>query len=246
MTDDRTLVRVLDVDPELGYQLDDENRAAARRYAVAELRTLDPGPWPEADRPPADNGSLGLLVLDGLLAHELQLGNGQCSELLGEGDVLRPWDDDRGQSIPGWTTTWRVLEPTRLAVLDHRFAVVAGRWPALVDVILRRSVLRARSLAFHRAVTHLTRVDERLLLTLWFLAERWGRVGPEGVVLPLRLTHQMLAGLVGAQRPSVTTALGELTAAGLVQRRDDGSWLLHGEPPEEPGRRRPAEAAKAA
>ena len=139
-----------------------------------------------------------------------------------------------------------MLEPTRLAVLDHRFAAVASRWPALVDVILRRSTLRARSLAFHRAVTHLTRVDERLLLTLWFLAERWGRVGPEGVVLPLRLTHQMLAGLVGAQRPSVTTALGELTTAGLVERRDDGSWLLHGEPPEEPGRRRPAEAAKAA
>src|SRR5439155_15746567 len=80
MPDDRTLVRVLDVDPELGYQLDDENRAAARRYAVAELRTLDPGPWPEAHRPPTNNGNLGLLVLDGLLAHELQLGNGQCSE----------------------------------------------------------------------------------------------------------------------------------------------------------------------
>ena len=124
MTDDRTLVRVLDVDPELGYQLDDENRAAARRYAVAELRVLEPGPWLDAQRPPGTDGNLGLLVLDGLLAHELQLGTGQSAELLGEGDLLRPWDDDRGQSIPGWTTSWRVLEPTRLAVLDHRFAAV--------------------------------------------------------------------------------------------------------------------------
>jgi CRP/FNR family transcriptional regulator, cyclic AMP receptor protein len=239
LPNDRTLVRVLDVDPELGYQLDEENLAAARRYAVAELRTLDPGPWPDALEW-SDNGSrLGLLVLDGLLAHEVRLGNGACTELLGEGDVLRPWDEDRGHSISGWTTAWRVLEPTRLAILDQRFAAVGGRWPPLVDVILRRSSLRSRSLAFHRAVTHLTRVDERLLVTLWFLAERWGRVGPDGVVLPLRLTHQLLASLVGAQRPSVTTALGELTSAGLVERRDDGSWLLHGAPPQQLGRRRP-------
>jgi len=61
-----------------------------------------------------------------------------------------------------------------------------------------------------------------------------------------RADSLLLAALVGAKRPSVTTALGELTAQGLVERRDDGSWLLHGEPPEEPGRRRPAEAAKAA
>ena len=52
-----------------------------------------------------------------------------------------------------------------------------------------------------------------------------------GVVLPLRLTHGWLANLVGAQRPSVTTALGNLAGAGLVERLDDGSWLLRGEPP---------------
>jgi hypothetical protein len=58
-------------------------------------------------------------------------------------------------------------------------------------------------------------------------------VGPEGVTVPLRVTHQILAGVVGAQRPSVTTALGNLRRAGLVERRPDGSWLLHGGPPEE-------------
>jgi CRP-like cAMP-binding protein len=142
--------------------------------------------------------------------------------------------------------SWRVLEPTRLAVLDRRFATVASRWPALLDVILRRSVMRERAAGFLRAVTHLTRVDDRLLVVMWFLAERWGRVRPEGVVLPLKLTHQLLAALVGAKRPSVTTALGELTNAGLLERRDDGSWLLHGEPPEQPGRHRENSARVAA
>ena len=55
----------------------------------------------------------------------------------------------------------------------------------------------------------------------------------EGVLLPLRLTHQILAQLIGARRPSVTTAVGELTSAGLASRRPDGSWVLHGGPPNE-------------
>ena len=238
MSEDRTHVRVLDVDPELGYRLDEEERATARRYAVAEVQTLDPGPWEDAFEPPDEGAQVGLLVLDGLLAHELALGSGVCAELLGAGDLLRPWDEYQSQALSGWTASWRVLEPTRLAVLDRRFATVASRWPALLDVILRRSVMRSRSAGFLRAVTHMTRVDDRLLILMWFLAERWGRVRPEGVVVPLKLTHQLLAALVGAKRPSVTTALGELTSSGLIERRDDGSWLLHGEPPEEPGRRR--------
>ena len=245
MAEDRTLVRVLDVDPELGYRLDDDDRAAARRYAVAEVVALDPGPWPEALEPPDDGPQVGLLLLDGLVVHELRLGSGVCAELLGAGDLLRPWDEYSAQSIPGWSASWRVLEPTRLAVLDRRFATVASRWPALLDVIMRRSVMRARAAGFLRAVTHMTRVDDRLLVLMWFLAERWGRVRPEGVVVPLKLTHQLLAALVGAKRPSVTTALGELTSAGLVERRDDGSWLLHGEPPEAPGRRRDTEPVAA-
>jgi CRP/FNR family cyclic AMP-dependent transcriptional regulator len=245
MAEDRTLVRVLDVDPELGYRLDDEDRAAARRFAVAEVVALDPGPWPEASEAPDDGPQVGLLVLDGLVVHELRLGSGVCAELLGAGDLLRPWDEYSAQSIPGWSASWRVLEPARLAVLDRRFATVASRWPALLDVIMRRSVMRARAAGFLRAVTHMTRVDDRLLVLMWFLAERWGRVRPEGVVVPLKLTHQLLAALVGAKRPSVTTALGELTSAGLVERRDDGSWLLHGEPPEAPGRRRDSEPVAA-
>jgi CRP/FNR family transcriptional regulator, cyclic AMP receptor protein len=245
MAEDRTLVRVLDVDPELGYRLDDEDRAAARRYAVAEVVALDPGPWPDALEPPDDGPQVGLLMLDGLVVHELRLGSGVCAELLGAGDLLRPWDEYSAQSIPGFGASWRVLEPARLAVLDRRFATVASRWPALLDVVMRRSVMRARAAGFLRAVTHMTRVDDRLLVLMWFLAERWGRVRPEGVVVPLKLTHQLLAALVGAKRPSVTTALGELTSAGLVERRDDGSWLLHGEPPEAPGRRRDSEPVAA-
>ena len=72
-------------------------------------------------------------------------------------------------------------------------------------------------------------MDERLLVLMWSLAERWGRVGPDGVRLPLALPHRTLATLVGARRPSVTTALSGLARDGLVERTPDG-WLLHGDP----------------
>ena len=71
------------------------------------------------------------------------------------------------------------------------------------------------------------------------LAERWGRVVPGGVLVSLRLSHRTLAGMVGARRPSVTTALGQLMARGEIERRADGEWILRGDPPE---RRRAAAA----
>lgn len=229
MTREREVVRILDVDPALGQALDADARALAQRYAVAEALRLAPGPW-DAGRLGAAPGRLGLLVVDGLLKREVRIAGGECAELLGEGDVLRPWDGDAG----GFTQVgggYEVLEPVRLAVLDRRFAVAAARWPELVDAILGRCVARSRALAFHMALSHLNRIDVRLLAFFWHLADRWGRVGTEGVIVPLALTHRTLAQLVGAQRPSVTTALGALAEENRVTRRNDGSWLLHGEPP---------------
>ena len=88
------------------------------------------------------------------------------------------------------------------------------------------------------AIAHHQRVDDRLILTLWHLADRWGRVSAEGVILPLALPHQRLADLIGAHRPSVTTATGALIRANRLKRRHDGTWLLLGPPPDEMGHHR--------
>jgi CRP/FNR family transcriptional regulator, cyclic AMP receptor protein len=231
--EDRKLVRVLEADPELGDLLGDDERALAQRYLVAETRTLEPGSWDPRAVYDDEPGKLGLLVVEGLLTRSIKLGNTSCAEILGEGDVLRPWQEDRGWSVAPFEARWMVLEPTELAVLDRRFAAASARWPELMASVLARSVHRSRRLAFHMALSHLTRVDVRLLAVFWYMADRWGRVGPEGVVLPVRLTHQTLAQLVGAQRPSVTTALGQLAAQGKLTRRDGSTWVLHGRPPEE-------------
>ena len=130
--------------------------------------------------------------------------------------------------------TWTALQPVRLAVLDRRITAVMGRWPELVSAIVARAVRRSFELATNQATSHLTRVDARLELLFWGLADRWGRVGPDGVVLELPLTHQVLGRLVGAQRPSVTTALSDLARRGVIERRDDGAWMLRGDPPGDP------------
>jgi CRP/FNR family transcriptional regulator, cyclic AMP receptor protein len=228
---ERKLARVLDLDPDLGCNLTEEDHALAHHYVVAEVLELEPGPWQPDDRVRGEPGHLGLLVAEGLLKRGVELANSACAELLGQGDVLRPWQEDLGWPDLNLEADWEILAPTRLAVLDRRFATAACRWPELVDAVMGRAVQRSRALAFSMALSHLTRVDFRLIALFWHLADRWGRVGPDGVIVPLRLTHQTLGQLVGAQRPSVTTALGGLADAGRISRRDDGSWLLHGEAP---------------
>ena len=157
----------------------------------------------------------------------------RCCELLGHGDVMRPWQwDDEGSHVRA-EVGWVVLEPTRLAVLDHGLVQRIAPWPELGVELFNRGTRRAHHLAVALAIAHHQRVDDRLLLTLWHLAERWGRVATDGVVVPLPLGHQRLADLVGAHRPSVTTAMGDLSRSGALSRRENGDWVLHGAPPEE-------------
>jgi CRP/FNR family transcriptional regulator, cyclic AMP receptor protein len=225
-------IRVIDAFPEMADKLDPEQERLARQYALATLQVVPPGLWHPRRNLQREPGHLGLLVLDGLLTRDVVMGETLATELVGRGDVLRPADHD-GQDAPvPFDIVWHVLEPTRIAILDRPFAKVIGHWPEAMEVLIRGAVGRAQSLAITLAVSHLRRVDTRLLIIMWYLADRWGKVTPRGVSVPLRLTHQTLGRLVGAQRPSVTTALKQLAEEGRLTRERDQTWLLHGEPPE--------------
>jgi CRP/FNR family transcriptional regulator, cyclic AMP receptor protein len=180
-----------------------------------------------------DSHHRGFLLVDGLLSRAVEVMGRSCVELLGHADVMRPWSWDSEGSHVRAEVGWTVLEPTRLAVLDHGLVVRMAPWPALGVELFNRGTRRAHHLAVALAISHHQRVDDRLLLTLWHLAERWGRVHTEGIVVPLPLGHQRLADLIGAHRPTVTTALGELVRDGALSRRDSGDWVLHGQPPEQ-------------
>jgi hypothetical protein len=125
---------------------------------------------------------------------------------------------------------WSVLSEARLAVLDRRVAALLTGYPEITSQLVERLSRRSQRLAVNQAISQLNRVDKRLLTLFWHLAERWGRMTPDGVLIPLTLSHRMLSQLIGARRPTVSTALGELSRTGEVQRLDNGTWLLTGTP----------------
>jgi CRP/FNR family cyclic AMP-dependent transcriptional regulator len=226
------VARVLEEDPELAERIAPAELTAAAEAAIARVETLDIGTWAEPDDPASYRDGYGLLVLEGVLARRVYVERLECTELLGQGDLLRPWTFEGAAvaSVPS-SVKWAVVQPVRLAVLDRRFAIATVRWPELTAALMDRVVRRARWLAFQLAVGQLVRVDMRLLVIMWHYADRWGRMTKDGAVLDMPLTHGVLAGIVGARRPSVTTALGRLHHDGLIERRADGSWLLRGQPP---------------
>ncbi|HYM56878.1 MAG TPA: helix-turn-helix domain-containing protein [Solirubrobacteraceae bacterium] len=227
------IISIVEADPDLGEQLDEVQLERARREAVARVHRLSPGVWDAGASLEQDSHHRGFLLVDGLLSRAVDVMGRSCVELLGHGDVMRPWSWDSEGSHVRAEVGWTVLEPTRLAVLDHGLVARMVPWPALGVELFNRGTRRAHALAVALAISHHQRVDDRLLLTLWHLAERWGRVHTDGIVVPLPLGHQRLADLVGAHRPTVTTALGELVRAGALSRRDSGDWVLHGQPPEQ-------------
>jgi len=189
---------------------------------------LKRGPWePDAREPSVDH--LGMLVLDGLVARRVLVPErGRSLELLGRGDLFRPWQDE---SASFERLSWTVIEPAAIAVLDEPLAARAREVPQLLEALTDRALRRSRRLAVSAAIANTVGVEERLLLSLWQLTELWGRKAPEGAVLPFRLSHQTLADLVGARRPTVTVALGHLTQRDKLRRGESGHWILVGDPP---------------
>jgi CRP/FNR family cyclic AMP-dependent transcriptional regulator len=222
-------VRVFEHEPDLLRLVPASDRARAERAALVPSVRCAAGPF---DPSALGSPRWGALVLEGLAAREVTVAGTAAAELVGAGDLILatgPGPDELLTTAARWT----VLEPLQLAVLDEHFHVLVRHWPQLAGALLERVERRAGRLAVTQAISHLTRVDTRVHVMLWALAGRWGRVGPDGITLPLRLTHRTLARLVGARRPSVTTAITELCRRELVVRREDGSWLLSGAPPEE-------------
>jgi CRP/FNR family transcriptional regulator, cyclic AMP receptor protein len=225
------LSHVLVEDPDLAEAIAPDERAGAIEHCVAGVTVLPRGGW-DGQRVDMTPEGIGLLLLGGLLIRRVGIEGGFGAELLGQGDLLRPWQGEGAVSSLTRITGWRVLEPARIAVLDQSAATRFARHPELTGRLVARALDRSRNLATMMAIVHHTRVEVRLHMLFWHLADRWGRVRPDGVIVPLRLTHSMLADLVSARRPSVSTGLAELSRRGLV-RRDGAGWLLSGEPPGE-------------
>jgi len=219
-------VCVLQLDPDLGDGIPSERLELARRACRAETLEARQGAWdPEANWAVIGDG-YGLLVLSGLFCRRVVQGQRYGAELLGPGDLLRPWDRiDEWSSIP-IDSAWLVIEDARLANLDRDFAARCASFPEIGVALIRRGLMRSRYLAMLFAIVAERRVETRLTMLFWHLADRFGRMRGEWVEIPVPLTHRILSELVAARRPSVSTALTKLQDQGILRRTPEG-WQLH-------------------
>jgi CRP/FNR family cyclic AMP-dependent transcriptional regulator len=229
LTDGAT-VALLDADPDLGRLLSEQQFRQLRPQLTVRRHVIEPGPWDLERLRDAGPEHLGLLVLDGLMTRELALADNVCAELIGPGDLVRPWQAAGPERLVPYEVRWTALEETELGVLDRRFAAVLTQFPQISAMLVDRSLERSQRLSLMQSISQLNGVDRRLLTLFWHLAERWGRVTPAGIVVPLVVPHRVLAQLVGARRPTVSSALRQLAERGELVRESDGGWLLNGAP----------------
>jgi hypothetical protein len=186
---------------------------------------LEPGPW---TLPEEGDDELGYLVMSGMLLRRVMLAGGRSVELLGAGDLLLPWREERASFS---TSEWHVVDRTQLAVLDLRPGSPLSQSPTATGAIASRAIDRSRTLALQSAIMSIVGIEERLLALLWSFAERWGTMVADGARIEVNVPQSVLAEMVGTRRPTVSLALGSLRERGLVVAAETGCWILTGEPP---------------
>ena len=213
-------VSLLEVEPDLADVLSDQQRAEARRFWLP-VAPVDKGA--DAAGLLEQPGAFGAIVLEGMLVQALQISEDPTLRLIGPGSFV-PLANP-APSMPVVGTRLFVPVPTRLVLLGDQLLIAARRWPWIVSSLHARMLEHSERLATQLAICQLPRVEDRLMALMWLLAESWGRVTPAGIRLRISLSHEVLGGLVGARRPTVTIALNKLAERGSLIRHDD-EWLI--------------------
>jgi CRP/FNR family cyclic AMP-dependent transcriptional regulator len=166
------------------------------------------------------------LVIEGIVLKETRLSTRAALELLGPGDVLGPPLSAVHQIESRAVSRYLAHGAVTLAELGARFRAAARRWPGLSDVLLDRLARQTHRASMHLAMLHLPRIEDRIVALFSDLAERFGQMTPEGALIDIDLTHEMIGRLVGSRRPSVSLALHSLAANGTLVRQKDARWAL--------------------
>ena len=226
-------VRLFDADPALCRDLETDLATRLARHVLAEAVTLERGHWDPHAEDFDGRALFGLLVLEGALARRVTVGQRCAAELLGEGDLIRPHQEDTdGYATVSQTAAWSVLAATTLAVLDHDLIAGLAGVGGVLPELAGRALNRSRALVLRLAIAQIPHLADRVHLMLWHLADRWGRRENGSVTVGLRLPQDLLAELVSARRSSVNAALKALARSGVIDTRD-GIWVLRGDPPGE-------------
>lgn len=219
-------VRLLEVDPDLGAELTAEEFELARHQMLLPTVALEVGIWSieQLHRQPGVGREVhGFLVLSGSVAIDVAIASRVCTSLIGPTE-LTLLGGPENESVP-LELSWSVLEPAMIAVLDERLLVIARRWPGVLIALLKRGAQQTRRVLLQKSISQLPRVEDRLLALMWSIADRRGIVRQDGIWVHLPITHDVLAQMIGARRPTVSLGLKSLSKQGLLRAEADG-WLI--------------------
>lgn len=130
-------------------------------------------------------------------------------ELFGEMALFDPAQRDEHAEAAMPTTVVLLPREELLRLMDESADLALGL-TKLMGFRRRRIERRLKSLLFRSN-------RDRLIHLLLDLAEQYGQVLPEGVLLTIKLSHQDLAAVIGATRETVTVLLGELQLEGFLK-----------------------------
>jgi len=176
-----------------------ENRAQSRSFKRGGLVYL-----------PSDQGDAVLLLTSGRVklyhitseGKQALLGFIEPGEIFGELAVFDTADrEEFAEAMENSTVILIPRDILQSAMEQH--AHVSMGVTKLMGLRRRRLERRLKSLLFRSN-------RERLVHLLLELVEKYGRQGPNGIQLGIKLSHQELANIIGSTRETVTVLLGEL------------------------------------
>lgn len=214
---------VLKLDPELAADVSPRDRSQAVEVSMAPVCVLSRGEWHFDPAP--DAAALGALILKGMVLLRMEFGAQRHLEVLGEGDVINPWQIGEEGTLREQVSV-HVVQPASVALLDSRFASAMTPWPEVFAALMRRQIMRVRRMIVQACILSQPRAEDRLELMLWRLADQFGTVTRDGLMVRLPFTHLQLAEMIAVRRPTVTVAVGQLVHEDRLRRPGRNQWLL--------------------
>jgi len=171
-------------------------------------------------------GAFDFLIIDGVVLKETTLAGRPALELLGQGDLLAPPLTPARQLESRAVSRYLAQGQVSLAAIEDGFREAAQRWPGIADFLHDRRARQTHHASMHLAMLHLPRIHDRLIALFADLAERFGQMTADGILIDLPLTHEIIGGLVASRRPTVTLALQQLASNGLIARLEGHRWKV--------------------
>lgn len=195
----------------------------ARIAVVAHLKSYERGALIFAEADPAD---AFMTIVEGRVKVFKTTPSGKevILEIFGAGDPLGAVAVYENMALPASAIA---LEPTScLSIARQEFFRLLEQHPALVRGLLSGLTLRLAELTRRLAELTGSRVETRLARLLLKLADRMGVAGRGGTIVPMPLSRQELADLIGTTIETTIRIMSRWQKDDIVHTEKDGFVLL--------------------